>query len=667
MKEKDRASLKPYPLGVYREKEKLRISYESAADDCGIVLYDRTTGEELRREPFLPKERVGRIFCKYLKTVDVKNIAYLFYEGEELKPDLNARAFAASWSFGQEREAADFKAVIPDTAFSWQGDERPNLKLRDSLVYCLHVRGFTAHKSSGVRAAGCFGGIVEKIPYLKGLGITTLELQPAYEFTELPTRSEVQGMREPVLNYWGYKRAFYYAPKSAYAYGRDAVAEFKELVRSLHANGMELVMQFYFSPEVKLQEMQEVLRYWVLEYHVDGFRLLGDRLPAGVLAADAMLADTKLWYESADAEPGFSGAPLVNYGNLAVYRDDYMYVMRRFLKGDADMLGQVLYQMRHLPADCGRIHYLTNYGGFTLMDLVSYDQKHNEENGEENRDGNDYNCSWNCGEEGTSRKARVRALRRRQIKNAMCMLLLTQSTPLIFMGDEFGNSQGGNNNPYCQDNAITWLDWRESRKNAELTAFWQQLVELRKEHPVLHPAKELRLMDYLGCGYPDLSYHGANAWKPQTEYYSRAVGMMFCGRYERCDDRTESPFLYLAMNLHWEVHELALPRLPKGLCWKRLFTTEEPLTQTAASAEMQTAATETAATETAEGDRCLLQPRSIAVYVSIGESPVRKKVQREKTAGKATGKNTGSRKALTGKTTGKNTGSGKALTGKAGM
>lgn len=651
MKKKDSVSLRPYPLGVYREREGLRIAYESETEDCGIVLYDRATGEELQREPFLPEERVGRIFCKYLKRKDWKNTAYLFYEGEQLKPDQNARAFAADWHFGQEREAAEFKAVLPDTDFAWQGDERPGLKLRDSLVYCLHVRGFTAHKSSGVRAAGCFGGIVEKLPYLKGLGITTLELQPAYEFTELPAQSEMHGARKPALNYWGYKRAFYYAPKSAYARSGDAVTEFKELVRSLHANGMELVMQFYFPPEVKVQEMQEVLRYWVLEYHVDGFHLLGGGLPAGVLAADAMLADTKLWYENADGEPGIMGTPAVNYGNLAVYRDDYMYVMRRFLKGDADMTGQVLYQMRHLPADCGKIHYLTNYGGFTLMDLVSYDRKHNEENGEENRDGNDYNCSWNCGEEGNSRKARVKALRQRQIKNAMCMLLFSQSTPLIFMGDEFGNSQRGNNNPYCQDNSTAWLDWRDGRKHAELTAFWRELVAFRREHPVLRPAKELRLTDYLACGYPDLSYHGENAWRPRTDYHSRTLGMMFCGKYERSEEQAESPFVYLAMNLHWEKHELALPRLPKGLCWKKAFTTEETMPQDgralpgekeqngkprpvcAAGKGNAAAEGQKGGAEAAEGDRCVLQPRSIAVYVSSAETPVRKRAQRKKAAG----------------------------------
>ena len=139
------------------------------------------------------------------------------------------------------------------------------------------------------------------------------------------------------------------------------------------------------------------------------------------------------------------------------------------------------------------------------MDMVSYDHKHNEANGEGNRDGNDYNCSWNCGEEGPSRRKKVQALRKKQLQNACCMLLLTQSTPLIFMGDEFGNSQQGNNNPYCQDNKITWLNWQDREKNAELLNFWKQMIAFRKAHPILHPVEELRILDSLSCGYPDLS------------------------------------------------------------------------------------------------------------------------------------------------------------------
>lgn len=618
-------SLKPYPLGAHIEKEGICFSFASSKDSCGVVLYDRETGKQLRKEAFIREERIGRVYCKYLEQADAEKISYLFYEEDRLLPDPCAKAFAGGHKFGKKRDFKDFKAVVPRDDYDWQGDRRPLHKPQDSIGYLLHVRGFTAHASSGVKHRGCFAGIVEKIPYLKEIGVTTLELQPAYEFTEFPAKEEMEAEKaigvpphlleelpgqEPRINYWGYKRAFYYAPKSAYSYDGDAVTEFKDLVRALHANGMELILQFYFPTDVKGLEIPELLRYWVLTYHVDGFHLMGVNLPVDMLAADAMLADTKLWYDSFDTDALYRHDETPVYRNLAFYRDDYRYTMRKFLKGDEGMQESVLYQMRYIPAKAGRIHYLTNYDGFTLADLVAYDHKHNEANGEDNRDGSDYNCSWNCGEEGPSRKAKVKNLRIRQIKNAMCMLLFTQSTPLIFMGDEFGNSQKGNNNPYCQDNLIAWLDWNQQKKNEEIFSFWKRLVALRMEHTILRPEKELRLMDSIACGYPDLSYHGKSAWRPQIEHYSRCVGIMFCGKYAKKDKETEDDFLYLAMNMHWESHELALPKLPKGLFWKPLFSTDRGEQKT--NWQDGEAVYGTIA--------CVLGPRSIAAYVSARES-----------------------------------------------
>ena len=248
------------------------------------------------------------------------------------------------------------------------------------------------------------------------------------------------------------------------------------------------------------------------------------------------------------------------------------------------------------------------------MDMVSYDHKHNEANGEGNRDGNDYNCSWNCGEEGPSRRRKVLALRKKQLQNAFCMLLLTQSTPLIFMGDEFGNSQQGNNNPYCQDNKTTWLNWQDREKNAELLAFWKQMTAFRKAHPILHPQEELRILDTLSCGYPDLSYHGQNAWKPQTESYNRHVGMMYCGKYAVTPQGTEDAFLYVAMNMHWEPQKLAFPKLPKGMEWKLVLATEMA-EETLTVQEKEEQSREQTGT---------IAPRSIAVYEGVAAMPQEK-------------------------------------------
>ncbi|RKJ21893.1 hypothetical protein D7X48_03135 [bacterium D16-50] len=612
---------KPYPLGVHKEEGGVRFSFVSRAASCGILLYDRKTGRELEKVPFAQEDRIGNVYCSTLKNIDADSVSWLFYEEDMPVPDDRGRAFPGRQAFGKAADVRDLRAAFPEEGFEWGVDRFPRIPYHQAIGYCLHVRGFTKHASSGVKHRGTFAGLAEKIPYLREIGVTTIELQPAYEFTELPYREEAvresaHGMRtgEPrfgdgtnppfewnpaqrKLNYWGYKKGFYYAPKAAYAAG-DPAGEFKALVRELHRNHMELVMQFYFPWGVQPGEITEILRFWVLEYHVDGFHLMGENLMADMLAADELLADTKIWYYCFDTGSNGNQAPA--YPHLGEYNDAWYYDMRRFLKGDGGMLDSVLYHMRHIPDQAGAIHYISNYYGFTLADLVSYDRKHNEHNGEENRDGNDYNCSWNCGEEGAARRKRTRQLRLRQMKNAMCLLLFSQSTPLLFMGDEFGNSQKGNNNPYCQDNAITWLDWEQGKKNKEILDFWKKLVAFRREHPILHPAKELRLMDYLACGYPDLSYHGQNAWQPRTDGCFRHIGIMFCGKYAQREEKSDDTFLYLAMNMDWVGQELALPKLPKGMEWTKAFSTEE---------------TEDTKEEEKSGWLRKVGPRAISVYV----------------------------------------------------
>lgn len=607
----------PYPLGAHKEGGRLRFAFVSKKESCGILLFDRATGKALDKIPFLPEERVGNIYCKTVDNIDAMKITYQFYVEDKPVPDERARVFPGKFSFGRERAWSTMKAGFLVDDFDWEGDRSPRIPYNEALVYCMHVRGFTKHASSNVKHKGTFAGILEKLPYLKEIGVTTLELQPAYEFLELPAREEQQEVsygvnREAVyvstpqrLNYWGYMKGFYYAPKAAYAASGDPTTEFKTLVKTLHENKMELVMQIYFPDEVKRSEISEILRFWVLEYHVDGFHLMGKNLPVELLAADDALADTKMWYYRFDTDVLYEAGEHPKFPHIAEYNDAWYYDMRRYLKGDEGMLNSVLYHLRHIPQKEGCIHYLTNYHGFTMADLVSYDHKHNEANGEDNRDGSDYNCSWNCGEEGTTRRQKIRQLRIRQMKNAMCLVLLSQSTPLIFMGDEFGNSQKGNNNPYCQDNAIAWLDWNCMKKNEELLGFWKQLVSFRREHPILHPTRELRLMDDLACGYPDLSYHGQNAWRPQTESYFRHIGVLFCERYAETEDEDDG-LLYLAMNMHWESHELALPRPPKGKCWNLAFSTDT-------EEDGQERRTETGSDEQL---LCRILPRSISVYVS---------------------------------------------------
>ena len=554
----------PYPKGVSRNQTGINIAFPFLGKDCGIILYNAKR-EKLQRIDLSDADRMGQLVFACVPWEGHEKLLYQLYDKGQVIEDPYMKAYEGHERFGVKVEPEELFGKLSFEEFDWEDDRCPRLPYSDCILYCMHVRGFTRHSSSGVAHRGTFEGVKGKIPYLKELGITTLELMPVYELWE---------RQDTGLNYWGYQKGLYYVPRNSFAASHQGDRELKELIRELHRNGMELVLQFYFPNSVHQSEILSVLKYWKWEYHVDGFHLKGERIPLLMLEQEEEFADTKLFYYDFPVDE--TGTVKQNgLRNLASYKDEYMYLMRRFLKGDSDMLPQVLKAMRHQPPEQGQINYFSNYYGFTLADMVSYERKHNEANGEENRDGNDYNHTWNCGVEGKSRKKAVISLREKQLRNALCMLFFSQGTPLLFMGDEFENSQNGNNNPYGQDNEISWLDWNNCVKHEELLTYVKTLIRLRREHPILHLESELRLMDYRSCGYPDLSYHADKAWQPDLNNYSRHVGMMYCGQYAKEQGESPDTFFYVAINMHWETHTFALPKLPKGLKWNLLTDTRE--------------------------------------------------------------------------------------------
>ncbi len=586
---------RPYPLGVYCDKDGIHVSMIAKGNSCGIILYDKNK-KIIGKADIYTASRMGKICCgiieaegnDFLKKALKENeeLFYQLYSDDEIIFDSYMKAYEGRRKFAENIEPKDLFIGLNRAPFDWEGDVCPKLSYEDSFIYCMHVRGFTKHSSSGVKGKGTFGGIVEKLDYLEELGITTLELLPVYELDEEKVNLKVlkpdgiagmipRPVKEEKVNYWGYTKGFYYAPRNAYAASGDGDREFKHLVKELHKRKIEVVLQFYFPKEIPDSEILEVVRYWRQEYHVDGFHLKGENIPVDMVTKDPGLSDVKFFYY--DFAVDYSGYMSTDVGehNLAVYKDDYMYSMRKFLKGDEDMVPMVLRLMRHQTGRMGRINYFTNYYGFTLSDMVSYERKHNDANGENNKDGNDYNHTWNCGVEGKSRKRTIVTLREKQIRNAVCMLLLSQGTPLIFMGDEFGNSQSGNNNPYCQDNDTSWLNWKNIEQNRRLYEYVKQLLAIRKAHPILHSTKEFKHMDYKTCGFPDLSYHATKAWQPDMSNYVRHIAMLYCGKYAEKADGTEDDYFYIAMNMHWEPHEFALPQLPKGLEWHMLADTQD--------------------------------------------------------------------------------------------
>lgn len=585
---------KPYPMGfsVTGEREinlaaVLHTKHvQDVKEECGVILYPKKGGSQ-RRFPFGKENRIGNICCMGLAGINPQDYDYNFYVGNRIIADPYAHQIHGNEHWGRQ-VSPRLRSACSTEAFDWGDDEQPMTPLHDSIVYQLHVRGFTRHASSGVEHRGTFAGLTEKIPYLKSLGITAVEIMPAYEFLELEQPFAGKGTMAEALqrysdepeknrtriNYWGFKKGYYFAPKASYSSG-DPQREFKTMVKCLHENGLELIMQFYFPREVKQGFILEVLRYWVYEYHVDGIHLMGEQMPMQLLATDPLLANTKLFYYDFPCEEIYGTKEAPDYKNLACCRDEFQYDMRRFLKGDEDALKKALFQMRNNPEQTGTVNYITSYEGFSLADLVSYDRKHNEENGEGNQDGNPYNASWNCGVEGPTRKRSILALRRKQMRNAALLLLTAQGTPMLTAGDEFGQSRMGNNNAYCQDNAVSWLDWRLAEKNKEFLDFVRAALKLRREHPVLHQVQELTMLDFAACGCPDLSYHGKEAWRLLTDRLSREAGVLYCGHYAKKRRDEDDSYFYISYNMHWEEQTLALPDLPGGMHWEKVMDTQD--------------------------------------------------------------------------------------------
>ena len=345
--------------------------------------------------------------------------------------------------------------------------------------------------------------------------------------------------------------------------GADAVGEMKQMIKTLHQNGMNLFLDMHFvdrSPEFILR----CLVYYVTEFHVDGFLVNSDVVSEEWLLADPFLRNCKFLSSDWKRAERVGGER-----KFARFNDEYMTVARRYLKSDEGQAGDFYQCFRKDEKELGRIHYITQKNGFTLRDLVSYDVKHNEANGERNADGTEFNYSWNCGQEGVSRKRVVNQMRLRQTKNALCMLFLGLATPMLLAGDEFGRSQKGNNNAYCQDNVSTWLDWSLIEKNQQIYKFCHQLIQFRKEHPLYQRQEVLSGMDTLGVGAPGVSCHGIEPWEANFSYYSREVGILFYGTY------FGGKSLYIVFNFHWDAHEFYLPVINETKKWNVILDTDE--------------------------------------------------------------------------------------------
>lgn len=532
-----RAEGSPLPLGVTAGEDRVNFSVAvPEGKECKLLLYP--VGEKSPCESFRMTDSVGEVRCLALEEIDSDLYEYNYEIDGVVTADPYVHALAGKTVWGQEADIKkhEVRGRLSACDYDWEDDKFPKLAYHETIAYSLHVRGFTKDSASGIKHKGTFEGVIEKLPYIKELGVNQIHCMPVYEFEEC-------GLYR---NYWGYGAAYAFAPKNGYSAIGDGEKSLKDMVKACHREGIEVVLEMPFDSSMSKILMIECLRYYMMEYHIDGFILNPSVAPVETVRQDPILKGTKIF----------------------CHRVDFKNTMRRFLKGDEGTIPEVMYLLRHIAEDEGGFNAITEQSGFTLNDLVSYDGKHNEKNGENNRDGTDYNFSWNCGAEGPTRKKDVLALRKRQMKNAYFLTLLAQGMPCILAGDEFGNSQKGNNNVYCQDNPTGWINWKRMDKAVWLCDFVKKLIEIRKRYPVFCPEREMKGTDRTGCGMPDVSYHGESAWRAQSEVSSRQLGVFYSGLASGGED------IYVAYNMHWLEHTFALPSLAKGKKWRLLISTD---------------------------------------------------------------------------------------------
>ncbi len=639
-----------FPFGATLTDGGVNFSvFSKEATGCTLVLYHHGQAEPFIEIPFPEEFRIGNVYTMMVFGIAVETTEYGYRFDGEYAPEKGLRfdkskvlldPYAKSVSgrtvWGREPDWSvqyQHRGQLIREDFDWEGDKPLEHHQRDMIIYELHVRSFTEHPDSGVKYKGTYTGLKEKIPYLKELGINCVELMPIFEFDEFENSREINGRK--LLNYWGYSTVDFFAPKAGYAstapFGMEA-DELKSMVRSLHRNGIEVILDVVFNHTAEGNEngpaisyrgidnrtyylltpdgyyynfsgcgntmncnnpvvrnvVLDCLRYWVSAYHVDGFRfdlasiLTRDENGAPMIdpplldsiAHDAVLGKCKLIAEAWDAGGLYQVGSFPAFGRWSEWNGKYRDCLRRFIKGGGECAPELYWRIRGSGdmyggrSSSASINFVTCHDGFTLYDLVSYNDKHNEANGEDNRDGCNDNCSWNCGAEGETDNAEINALRFRQMKNMLTILLTSRGIPMLLAGDEFANTQWGNNNAYCQDNEISWLDWKLLDRNRGLFDHARRLIAFRKAHPVLRSGR----YDFAhnGTGYPELSFHGTTAWSIDEQASSLCFAYMFAEDHIKYGTKRDC-FIYVAVNAHWEEHRFELPQLPDGFEWKLAF------------------------------------------------------------------------------------------------
>ncbi|MEM9187347.1 MAG: glycogen debranching protein GlgX, partial [Planctomycetota bacterium] len=636
----------PLPYGaVLRDGGVQFAVYSKNATGMRVLLYKRVSDREpYRLIEFHPDtDRWGDIWSVFVPELPPGTL-YHFQADGPFEPekghrfdsrarliDPYARALAGKFQKSEDGIVRPPKCVAVDDHFDWQGDRHLKRPLSETVIYEMHVRGFTRSSTGDAERPGTYLGVIEKIPYLKSLGVTAVELMPVHEFP----MAESDGSKPERANYWGYDPMAFFGPHRGYMHGSkpgDQVRQFKEMVRELHAAGIEVILDVVFNhtsegnergPTFSFKGLENsvyymlngdgyyknfsgcgntvnsnhpivremifhCLRHWVYNYHIDGFRFdlasilhrdrNGELAPnpplVEYIAEDPMLADTKIIAEAWDAAGAYQVGHFASE-RWAEWNGKYRDNVRRYWRGDGGMTGLMATRLAgssDLYQPSGKnpyhsINFVTSHDGYPLNDLVSYERKHNTANGEDNRDGENNNYSANYGVEGPTRRAPIVRLRRRQAKNMMASLLLSQGTPMILSGDEVLRTQKGNNNAYCQDNAISWFDWRLVEKNTEMLRFCQALIDFRLHQPTVRREEFLTGKAEQPGTLPDVSWYGTDG---RTIDWSKTYHSMACIMASTGLTDPAARHVMIFMHAGGQPQSFAVPEPARDLRW-RLF------------------------------------------------------------------------------------------------
>ncbi len=683
-----------HPLGANRFDGGINFSvYSKNARKVELLLFDDVDDAKPSRVlEFDPiKNRTYHYWHLFVKGIEEGQL-YAFrahgpfepekglrYDGSKVLVDPYSRAIMVGRHY--DRQAAIKKGdncrhalkcvVVDPRSYHWEGDLPLETRYAKSIIYELHVGGFTKHPSSGLpeNKRGTYAGLIEKIPYLKSLGITAVELLPVQQFDE-------QDVPLPLKNFWGYSPIGFFSPHRGYSSDQGRLGpsnEFRDMVKAFHKAGIEVILDVVFNhttegdhtgPTLSLRGLEneayyilqkdrthyanysgtgnslnanhsvvrrmilDCLRYWVLEMHVDGFRFdLASVMSRGekgeplenppilwTIESSPELAGTKIIAEAWDAAGLYQVGSFIG-DRWAEWNGHFRDDIRRFVKGDEGMVKQVANRILGSPDiyhDPNRepnrsINFITCHDGFTLNDLVSFNQKHNMANRENNRDGADENFSWNCGVEGPSDSSDINQLRERQIKNFLTILLCSQGTPMLLMGDEVRRTQNGNNNAYCQDNDISWFDWDLIQKNQNILQFIKHLIKFSQSLQLL--SEERFLKTNKNQHLPYCIWHGVKLGKPDWSWNSHSLAATLV--HPNADEH-----LHIMLNSYWKPLNFRLPNLKNQEKWQRIVDTSLPHPNDFSAIEAE---------NFVENSHYILSERAVAVFFS--KSPARRALQ----------------------------------------